>query len=147
VGSFWRTQTSIAEALRRGIKVRAGIVEVLDGQEVEGARERLLELGVTAVSTDQARGVGRAARSTPATRAELCGRCGDGRAAIFGGGDVSPCVLGRFLVAGNVKTTPLADILGGPAWREITGSIPRDSGCVTCTPADSNDCNPSRKPA
>ena len=147
VGSYWRTQANIAEALRRGIEVRAGIVEVIDGQDVDGARAHLLELGVTAVSTDRARGVGRATRSGTASRAELCGRCGDGRAAISGDGDVSPCVLARFLIAGNVKTTPLADILGSPAWREITGSIPRDNGCVTCTPADSNDCNPSRKPA
>jgi MoaA/NifB/PqqE/SkfB family radical SAM enzyme len=147
VGSYWRTQANIAEALRRGIKVRAGIVDVIDGQDVGGARARLLEMGVTAVSTDRARGVGRAAQSGAASRAELCGRCGDGRAAISGDGDVCPCVLGRFLVAGNVQITPLVEILSGPAWREITGSIPRDSGCVTCTPADSNDCNPSRKPA
>lgn len=147
VGSYWRTQANIAEALRRGIQVRAGIVEVNDGQDVVGARARLMQLGVTSISTDRARGVGRAARNSPVTQAELCGRCGDGRAAISGAGDVSPCVLGRFLVAGNVHTTPLADILSGPAWRAITGSIPRDSGCVTCTPADSNDCNPSRKPA
>ena len=146
VGSYWRTQANIAEASRRGIKVRAGIVEVIDGQDVDGARARLLELGVTAVSPDRVRGVGRA-RSGTASRAELCGRCGDGRAAISGDGDVSPCVLGRFLVAGNVTTAPLADILGGSAWTAITGAIPRDSGCVTCTPADSNDCNPSRKPA
>jgi Iron-sulfur cluster-binding domain len=147
VGSFWRMQANIAEALRLGIEVRAGIVEVIHGQDVDGARARLLELGITAVSTDRARGVGRATPSGTASRAELCGRCGDGRAAISGDGDVSPCVLGRFLAAGNAKATPLADILGGPAWKEITGSIPRDSGCVTCTPADSNDCNPSRKPA
>jgi hypothetical protein len=146
VGSYWRTQANVAEALRRGIQVRAGIVEVLDGQDVDGARARLPELGVTAVSTDRARGVGRAARSGTASRAELCGRCGDGRAAISGDGEVSPCVLGRFLVAGNVKTAPLADVLIGSAWTAITGAIPRDSGCVTCTPADSNDCNPSWKP-
>ena len=121
VGSYWRTQANIAEAFRRGIQVRAGIVEVIDGQDVDGARARLLELGVTAVSTDRARVVGRAARSGPASRAELCGRCGDGRAAISGDGHVSPCVLGRFLVAGNVKTTPLAGILGGPAWRASRG--------------------------
>jgi MoaA/NifB/PqqE/SkfB family radical SAM enzyme len=60
VGSYWRTQANIAEALRRGIQVRAGIVEVIDGQDVDGARARLLELGVTAVSTD--RRVGSAGR-------------------------------------------------------------------------------------
>ena len=86
VGSFWRTQANITEALRRGIEVRAGIVEVVDVQDVQDARAHLLELGITAVSTDRARGVGRAARSGPVTRAELCGRCGDGRAAISGAG-------------------------------------------------------------
>ena len=59
VGSYWRTQANIAEASRRGIQVRAGIVEVTDQQDVDDARARLLELGVTAVSTDRARRVGR----------------------------------------------------------------------------------------
>jgi MoaA/NifB/PqqE/SkfB family radical SAM enzyme len=94
VGSYWRTQANIAEASRRGIKVRAGIVEVIDGQDVDDARARLLELGVTAVSTDRARGVGRAARAGMASRAELCGRCGDGRAAISGDGNVSRAYSG-----------------------------------------------------
>lgn len=146
-GSFWRNRANIAEAVRRGIAVRAGIVEVIAGQDITSACEELRALGVRHISTDRARGVGRAARGVPPSRSQLCGRCGDGRAAISPQGDVSPCVLGRFLVAGNVKTTPLADILAGPAWAAITTSIPRDSGCVTCTPADSNDCNPSRAPA
>lgn len=146
-GSFWRTRANIAEALRRQIAVRAGIVEVITGQGTAAARQELQARGVTAISTDHARGVGRAAHGTPPARSHLCGRCGDGRAAISPDGNVSPCVLGRFLVAGNVRATPLSDVLGSPPWNEITGSIPRDSGCVTCTPADSNDCNPSRTPA
>jgi MoaA/NifB/PqqE/SkfB family radical SAM enzyme len=146
-GSFWRTRANIAEALRRQIVVRAGIVKVITGQDTAATRQELRALGVAAISADHARGVGRAAHDAPPTRSQLCGRCGDGRAAISPDGDVSPCVLGRFLVAGNVKATPLASILSSPAWSEIIGSIPRDSGCVTCTPADSNDCNPSRTPA
>jgi hypothetical protein len=54
-------------------------------------------------------------------------------------------VLGRFLIAGNVKETPLGDILDGEAWRKVVASVPPVDACVTCTPADSNDCNPSRK--
>ena len=60
-------------------------------------------------------------------------------------GQLTPCVLGRFLVAGNVKDTPLGEILGSARWREILAAIPPQNACVTCTPADSNDCNPSRK--
>ncbi|MGH3693565.1 MAG: SPASM domain-containing protein [Pseudonocardiaceae bacterium] len=81
---------------------------------------------------------GRAARGIPDI-SELCGR---GRAAITPYGDLSPCVIGRFLVAGNVKDEPLGDILGGARWGEIVGSIPVQGGC---TPSDSNDCDPSRE--
>ncbi|MGH8603170.1 MAG: SPASM domain-containing protein [Gammaproteobacteria bacterium] len=43
----------------------------------------------------------------------MCGQCGRGRAAITLNGDLSPCVIGRFLVAGNVKDESLGGILGG----------------------------------
>jgi hypothetical protein len=141
LGSHARTRANIVEALRRGIPIRAGIVDVVDGQDTATAREELLILGVTDIHTGRARGVGRAARGTPDI-SELCGRCGRGRAAISLHGDLSPCVIGRFLVAGNVKDDPVGDILGGSRWREIVGSIPEQG---LCTPADSNDCDPSRK--
>lgn len=65
-----------------------------------------------------------------------------GRARLQG----TPCVLGRFLVVGNVKDTPLDEILTSERWREILAVVqPRDT-CVTCSPADSNDCGPSKKP-
>jgi hypothetical protein len=55
-------------------------------------------------------------------------------------------VLGRFLVAGNVRDTPLTELFAGDTWREIVASVPELNACSTCTPADSNDCQPSRKP-
>jgi len=96
---------------------------------------------------DRSRGVGRAARDAGPVTSELCGRCGKGRAAIGMDGQLTPCVLGRFLIAGNVKDTPLAALFAGQRWREIVAAVPPRDACVTCTPADSNDCNPSRKPA
>ncbi len=98
-------------------------------------------MGVMDIHIDRARGVGRAARGAPDI-SELCGRCGRGRAAISPHGDLSPCVIGRFLVAGNVKDEPIGDIPGGARWREIVDSIPSQG---VCTPADSNDCDPSRQ--
>jgi MoaA/NifB/PqqE/SkfB family radical SAM enzyme len=145
-GSWYRTRSNIIEALLRGITIRAGIVEVADGQEVEAAELELRRLGVTDIAVDHARAVGRAANGRSTTVDDLCGRCGDGRAAISSHGALSPCVLGRHLVAGNVKDTRLADILTGGRWNEIVESIPRQGACVSCTPADSNDCDPSRKP-
>lgn len=143
--SHTRIKANIREALRLGIPLRAGIVEIVDGQGTERAEAELRALGVTNMRVDRARGVGRAANGKEPVVSELCGRCGRGRAAIGIDGQLTPCVLGRFLVAGNVKDTQLGDILGGAAWRTIVASVPSVDACVTCTPADSDDCNPSRK--
>ncbi|MGH3772302.1 MAG: radical SAM protein [Pseudonocardiaceae bacterium] len=59
--SYYRTRANIAEAVHRGITIRAGIVHVLDGQDIDAARGELLALGVTDINTDRARPAGRAA--------------------------------------------------------------------------------------
>jgi MoaA/NifB/PqqE/SkfB family radical SAM enzyme len=145
--SHARTAANAAEAVRRGIRVRAGIVEVVEGQDIEGAKEALRKIGVTDIVSDRARAIGRAAQGAAPAVSELCGRCGKGRAAIGMDGQLTPCVLGRFLVAGNVKETPLGELFAGQTWREILGTVPGLDACVTCSPGDSNDCDPSRKPA
>lgn len=145
--SHARTKANVAEAVRRGVRLTAGVVEVVTGQDTAAAIAMLRALGVTRINTDRARGVGRAAHGTPPALSELCGQCGKGRAAIGMDGQLTPCVIGRFLVAGNVRDTPLADLFAGQRWREIIASVPELDACVTCTPADSNDCNPSKKPA
>ncbi len=144
--SHARTRANIAEAVKRGIHVRAGIVEVVEGQDIDAAMADLRSLGVTAMHTDRSRGIGRAARGSAPVVSELCGRCGKGRAAIGMDGQLTPCVLGRFLVAGNVLDTPLSDLFAGQAWRDILAVVPPRDACVTCSPADSNDCDPSKKP-
>jgi MoaA/NifB/PqqE/SkfB family radical SAM enzyme len=144
--SHARTRANIAEAVKRDIRVRAGIVEVVEDQDINAAMTDLRSLGVTAMHADRSRGVGRAARGAEPIVSELCGRCGKGRAAIGMDGQLTPCVLGRFLVAGNVKDTPLGDLFAGRAWREILAVVPERDACVTCSPADSNDCDPSKKP-
>jgi MoaA/NifB/PqqE/SkfB family radical SAM enzyme len=144
--SYGRTRANIREAVRRGVRLRAGLVEVVYGQGIDAAMDELRELGVTSMGADRSRGVGRAAHGTAPAVSELCGRCGKGRAAIGMDGQVTPCVLGRFLVAGNVKDTPLTDIFAGAAWHEILAAVPPVDACVTCQPADSGDCDPSRRP-
>ena len=101
-------------------------------------------LGVTDIHIDRVRGVGNAAKRLPST-AELCGNCARGRAAVMPDGQVTPCVLGRFLPAGSVKEQGLEQVLTGDRWAEVAASIPPRA--ASCTPADSNDCDPSRTPA
>lgn len=143
-GSFQRTRRNIREAVRRGIDVRAGIVHVLPEQRVVEARTDLESLGVKQIQTDRVRAVGRAAEAqgVEPTVKELCGRCGQGRAAILPNGDLSLCVLSRFMPCANVKERPLTEILGSPAWVAAVKSIP-ERPHNACTPNDSGDCDPA----
>ncbi|CCK24875.1 hypothetical protein BN159_0496 [Streptomyces davaonensis JCM 4913] len=92
-GSHAATRANIVEALRRGIHVQVGIVDVLDGQRVDQARAELAALGVTVINTDRVRGVGNGAKVLPST-SELCGNCTRGRAAVMPDGQVHPLRAG-----------------------------------------------------
>jgi MoaA/NifB/PqqE/SkfB family radical SAM enzyme len=154
--SHARTRANIAEAVRRNIPIRAGIINVLDGQRIAQARAELEALGVSNIGIDRLRGVGRGARTRP-DMSQLCGRCGRGKAAISTDGDVWPCVLSRWLPrVGNVKELPLAEILSGLAMRELVSTIPgpRASACRPdgendeCNPdSDGGDCAPAEREA
>jgi MoaA/NifB/PqqE/SkfB family radical SAM enzyme len=146
--SYQRTRAHIAEAVRRGIPVRAAIVEVAAGQDIAQAAAGLRRLGVTDIRIRPSQGVGRAARDgTGEDMAELCGNCGLDRAAILPDGQLVPCAIGRWLDCGNVRETPLADLLTGPAWQHTLNLVPRRdvNACVPdCPPAsDGNDCPPA----
>ncbi|WP_421107236.1 radical SAM/SPASM domain-containing protein [Streptomyces sp. NEAU-S77] len=147
-GSLDRTRANIAEAVRRGIPLRAGIVEVIEGQRIEQATAELHRLGIKEIQVDRVRKVGRATQhdtSTP-TAAELCGHCFRHRVSVSPDGAVSGCILSRFMVAGNVREQRLAEILCSGRWGEMMAAVPEPRGGA-CTPADSNDCDPARTPA
>lgn len=142
-GSFKRTRGNITEAVRRGIPLRVGIVEVLEGQRVAQAQAELQTLGVARIQIDRARKVGRAAdpaRSIPST-SELCGNCFRHRVSVDPNGAVSGCILSRFLVAGNVREQRLTDILRSDRWQELTNAVPAPRNA--CPPDDSGDCDPA----
>lgn len=146
--SYARTRANIAEAVRRGIPVRAAIVEITDGQDIRQAEAELRRLGVTDIRTRPSQRVGRAARDGAGQDiAELCGNCGLDRAAITPDGRLTPCVVARWLDCGNVRDTPLPELLSGPAWQHTLSIVPRrDLNAFTpdCPPAsDGNDCPPA----
>ncbi|MFI1676044.1 radical SAM/SPASM domain-containing protein [Streptomyces sp. NPDC020607] len=113
--SHGRTKSNIAEAIRLGIPVRVGIIDCGGGQRVEEARRELIALGVKNIKTDHVRPYGRAACGQKQNAEGLCGRCGDGRAAVGPDGNVSPCVFSTWLSVGNVLDSSLEDVLVGDA--------------------------------
>lgn len=140
-GSHARTHANIREALRRGIPLRVGIVEVLEGQRVDQAVAELRHLGIENIRVDRTRKVGRAAESSaPAGIGELCGQCFHYRASVSPDGDVYGCILSRDFPTGNVRQTPLREILGGTRWEKTAAMVPRVEGA--CQPSDTNGCAP-----
>jgi MoaA/NifB/PqqE/SkfB family radical SAM enzyme len=155
-GSHARTRANIAEAVRREIPVRAGVIAIDDGQRVEQATAQLADLGVRTVGLDRLRQVGRGIRDRQPGGGELCGRCGDGVFAVAADGSVWPCVFSRWLPVGSVHADSLATILSGPEMRSARDRLglnvpdacvpsPCSPGCgPNCQPAD---CGPRCKPA
>jgi len=108
--SYARTRASIAEAIRRGIPVRAAIVEIADNQGIEEAAAELRRLGVTDIRIRRAQGVGRGARGDSGQQvSELCGNCGIDRAAVLPDGQLTPCVVAAGWTAATSATPARAD--------------------------------------
>jgi MoaA/NifB/PqqE/SkfB family radical SAM enzyme len=151
-GSHARTTANVAEAVRRSIPLRVGLVDMMDGQRVEQAHEHLTALGVTDIGTDRLRQVGRGVRTQAPDVSQLCGSCARGKVAISPTGEVWPCVFARWMPVGNVRTTSLAEIVTGEmladAQRELTRIRPVVAKCAPesrCDPSK-GDCQPTCPP-
>ncbi len=88
-----RTRGNITEALRRGIPLRAGVIDLNDGQRTDAAQRELVELGVGSVGYDLLRQVGRGVREQQASIDQLCDNCSTGVAAISPNGACLPTQL------------------------------------------------------
>lgn len=132
------------------------MIDLGSGQRAEAAEAELRDLGVHSVGYDRLRQVGRGVRDRQASTEQLCGRCGDGVAAVSPDGAVWPCVFSRWLPVGNVLERELRDILDGPeavkvraelsnafAGRGVSACKP---GCWPTTECDPN-CNPACQPS
>ncbi|MER7049269.1 radical SAM protein [Streptomyces jumonjinensis] len=148
-GSHAATRGNLVEAVRRGIRVKVGIADLGGGQRAEQARAEVQALGVHEVHIDRVRPVGNAANAAVPSVSALCGRCGDGKAAILPNGAVAVCEIGRFLTAGSVVGgASLASVFGSDRWAEVTASVPRrtdaDPCPPDCAPNDDTQCGPEK---
>jgi hypothetical protein len=126
----------------QGIPVRVGIISDQDETRVSAARRDLEGLGVTRIGVDHVRPFGRGAGERAPDTSQLCGRCGDGVAAVGPDGTVSPCVFSGWLDVGSVQKTGLAAILGGAAMTEAGAAIRTATrGNAPCRP-DDEECSP-----
>ena len=148
--SHRKTRANIAKLAWLGVPLRVGIVG--DDQDVtEAARRDLETLSVANIRVDRVRHLGRSAEGgTEPDLAQLCGRCGIGKAAVNPDGIVSPCPMSEFLSIGNVRDLDLADILSGTRMTEtieaIRTAVPYLEGCdpdEECSPGvPGSHCNP-----
>lgn len=123
----WRqTWKNFGEAARRGIPIRAGIVDgIVPEQQAEEGERELRSLGIASIGTARLREFG---RGTVADPAQTCGGCGRGRAAVLPDGTVSPCPMTRWMGAGNVRDADLWPVLDSVT--EMAAGLPaRAPGC------------------
>lgn len=162
--SHRRTRANIQRAVGLGVRLRVAVIGN-DDARIQAAHRDLKALGVVRVGTDRVRPFGRGSVSGPPDMSSLCGGCGDGTASIGPDGTVSPCVFSTWIDIGNVRRTPLADILGGAPIAEATAGIRRAvraaRGCSpdnapcspdnappqTCGPDDNEECSPGTPPS
>ncbi|MEV0442919.1 radical SAM protein [Streptomyces spectabilis] len=146
-GSHAATRANVIAAVHRGVRVKVGIVDMGGKQRAAQARAEMQALGVHRVQVDPVRAVGNAAGVAIPSTAALCGRCGNGKAAVLPDGQVSVCEIGRFLTAGSVKSASLASVLAGGRWAQVRAIVPRrasaDAVCPPdCSPNDDTACGP-----
>lgn len=161
--SYARTKKNIAEAIRRNIPLRAGVIDLGGNQRADHARKELTDLGVLSIGYDRLRQVGRGIRDQQASMEQLCGHCGHGVAAISPDGVMWPCVFSRWLPIGNLLKDELVEILASPEADRVRAKLtqkfasrnPRQGAgsdgerrpncSPTCSPC-SPRCNPSCQP-
>lgn len=159
-GSYRRTRANIAEAVRRGIPLRVGLIRFSEDQDIDAAIEELVSIGVhrEAIRVDDQRGVGRGRGAKAcSTEDELCGKCAGGVLAIMPDGSVQPCVFtrdARFNV-GNITADALTTVLNSERlnrMREDLTSVFLERGplgvdCAPAEPAGPQSCGPACSPA
>jgi len=144
--SHARTRANIAKAQARGIPLRAGLIDFGANQRTSQARAELVNLGVPSIGYDRVRELGRAAPDQQGSAPQLCGRCGDGIAAIDPNGEVRPCLFAKWISIGNVHDRPLAQIVSGmPAARAALIAAGMTSTPSDPCPPDGADCYPHNR--
>lgn len=151
-GSHAKTVRGIKLALRSGVPVRVGIVEMAQNRaDLEATKKYLRRVGVTHMKVDRVRGVGRGVGCVNDSlmsldpMKELCGKCWRGRLMVDSHGDLYPCVFARFARVGHVSDG-LETVLGGARLKTFRAASKSADSTVCNRGSDCiPDCVPPHK--
>ncbi|MCM3883119.1 hypothetical protein [Frankia sp. R82] len=111
-----QTLTNLVEAWSRGITLHVGLVCLGAGDD-DTARRLPDNLSVSQIDRDRRHGVGHGRGVSSG-----CGRRGLRRATVLADGRATPCVRGRGDTSGNVRDTPLGELLAGQRWSDVVAA-------------------------
>jgi len=143
-GSFDRTISGIKKALAAGIRVRAAIVKFEQTEEETAGAEQLLRaIGVSSISLDRARNVGRldAGGQDGENFGELCGSCSNARLCVTSSGETHPCIMSRKVVLGDAKIDSVRNLFQSRRLAEFASAQKEFAAKM-----DSSSCHPSTVP-
>ena len=150
-GSFERTVRGIKNLVATGVPIR---VEVIGGDAAgfKASQAFLHALGVSQISGDRFRAVGRGNGITPAPQDhDLCGQCWRGKLCVTSTGNAYPCIMARAVPVGNflekgivglLASTPLLDFR---STMQATEEAKRDRRRAGCGPDNEGECGPDNK--
>jgi MoaA/NifB/PqqE/SkfB family radical SAM enzyme len=151
-GSFDRTVVSLRRMVSAGLSIRAGIIEMKQNTgHVPRAKRFLENLGVTQISTDFQRRVGRASTSADPLdpMADLCGECWKRKMCVTSSRRIYPCVFCRFVDVGVVDLGIPAILAGeslGNLRLNIKNYMSKRTQYLSSSPSCPPICNPTCSP-
>ncbi len=151
VGSWTRTVTNIKRAVECGLPLRVGIIDIRADQDIQQTTSYLQSLGVSSISIDRSRGIGRGAKDASASCSteELCGACTTSRLAIREDGQANPCVFARWLNVGDVRDMSLSAVVHSVELaraRQLLDAAFVDRPQMPGGPCSPDNCNPNCTP-
>jgi MoaA/NifB/PqqE/SkfB family radical SAM enzyme len=109
-GSHSKTEQNIREAIRRGIPVRVGFVEMPENRgHATRTANWIASLGEIAFHHDVLRKFGRG-DEVDSQSAGLCGNCWKGSLCVSPSGEISPCIMSKSYNLGNVLGHRLSEV-------------------------------------
>lgn len=149
VGSQQKTLHHMQKALMLGLRLRVGMIQINEQQDIEATKRFLITQGVKAhaIGVDRTRGVGRGVSLRQEDPVEaLCGKCINNRCAVTASGEVYPCIFSRSFPIGNVLKQDINSIVTGETMRSTVNRLSQAFAHRQGSAYTEGDCDPDCEP-